>query len=252
MGYSDRFFAVHVRQWIEKGWLPRAGKIIDFGSQEFTEDPARTRDDVRAFLTGVGHAEELPDFTVSAVFRAAGFEYVSIDVDGEHGSRYFDLNSFAVPSEFLGRFDFVNNQGTIEHLANPINGFHTAHDFAKVNGVIRHNMPLMGWKDHGFFYPTPKFYAHLVGANRYEILRARMSVQKVSDSFDDPLIREIADQTGGQKLAFADAFIDLVYRKTSDKPFEIPADHLPLDAADRITEDLREHYRRLAQHRRVP
>jgi len=253
MGYSDTYFNGQVRPWIASGWLPRGGRIIDFGSQQFGRDPESTRADVCAFLKRLGCSEEVPELTVAAVFRAAGFEYVSIDIDGQRGSQYFDLNCFAVPSEHLGHFDFVNNEGTIEHLANPINGFHAAHDFAKVGGVIRHSMPLMGWKDHGFFYPTPKFYAHLIGVNRYEILRAQLSVQKVGDSFETPLFREaVKDQTGGQRLTYTDAWIKLVYRKTSDKPFEIPADHLPMGAADTIAEDLREHYQQLARHRRAP
>ncbi len=255
MGYGAKFFTVQARQWIDKGWLPPGGKIIDLGSQEFTEDPARTRDDVREFLRGMGPAVELPEFTVSAVFRAAGFEYVSIDVDGEHGSRYFDLNSFAAPSEFLGRFDFVNNQGTIEHLANPINGFHAAHDMAKLYGVVRHAMPLIRWKRHGLLYPTVKFYDRLRGANRYELLGARITVRPVSEPFGDAFVKEIVDETAGQKWANTEAVIDVVYRKTSNRPFEIPTDHLhhlPVERADRIARDLSEYYRELAQHRRVP
>jgi hypothetical protein len=255
MGYSSRYFWGKVRPWVEKGWLPPGGKLIDFGSQQFGNDSERTRADVFALLKWMGHSEEVPELTVPAVFHAAGFEYVSIDVDGQRGSQYFDLNCFAVPSEYLGHFDFVNNEGTIEHLVNPINGFHAAHDFAKVDGVIRHSMPLMGWKDHGFLYPTPKFYAHLIGANCYQTLVSRMSVQQVSESFDDPLIRKIINQTGGQRLTYTDAWIELIYRKTADKPFEIPVDHLhhlPAETADKIAQDLKEYYRQLAHHRRVP
>lgn len=252
MGCSEKYFTGAVGEWIEKGWLPLRGRIIDFGSQEFVGDVENTRADVSKFLSGIPGAREPSELTVSAVFQAAGFEYVSIDVDGQRGSQYFDLNSFAVPRKYHGRFDFVNNEGTIEHLVNPINGFHAAHDLTKLYGVIRHSMPLIGWKEHGFFYPTVKFYATLIGENRYELLQARMSIQSVNESFGDALVREIRDETGGQRLAFADAWIHLAYRKTADKPFEIPADHLPLEAAGRIVEGLRKNYRKLARRRRTP
>jgi len=255
MGYAARFVTIQVRHWIDKGWLPLGGKIIDLGSQEFGQDPAQTRDDVRDFLSGIPGAKEPRELTVPAIFRAAGFEYVSIDVDGQHGSQYFDLNSFAVPSQYLGRFDFVNNQGTIEHLANPINGFHAAHDMAKVHGVIRHGMPLIRWRRHGLFYPTVKFYDRLRGANRYELLRARVTILSVSEPFGDAFVNEIVDQTGGRWSANAEAAMDVVYRKTSDKPFEIPTDHLhhlPAETREKIARDLGEYYRELAQHRRVP
>jgi hypothetical protein len=82
---------------------------------------------------------------VDAIYAALGIEYLAIDVDGACGSTFFDLNTFAAPAAWCSAFDFVNNEGTIEHLANPINGFHVAHDIAKVGAVIRHNFPLVGW-----------------------------------------------------------------------------------------------------------
>jgi hypothetical protein len=35
----------------------------------------------------------------------------------------------------------VNNEGTVEHFANPMNDFQVAHEIAKPGGVIRHNFP---------------------------------------------------------------------------------------------------------------
>jgi hypothetical protein len=51
------------------------------------------------------------------------------------------------------------SSSTIEHLACPINGFHVAHDMAKVGDVVRHNLPLIGWFQPGFVNLITKFYA---------------------------------------------------------------------------------------------
>jgi hypothetical protein len=108
---------------------------------------------------------------VASIYDAFGVNYTAIDVDSAHGSKFFDLNTSESPIYWRNTFNFVNNEGTIEHLVNPINGFLVAHETVKVGGVVRHSLPLIGWRDHGFLCPTTKFYAHLVGVNGYEPLQ---------------------------------------------------------------------------------
>ena len=131
MGYSPLYFPCHVQGWLEAGWLKPGQALMDFGAQEFDSGPCDG-----AFLRTHG----LPDnATIREVYEKLGIKYHSIDVDGAHGSTFFDLNSQAPPADWLGAFDFVNNEGTIEHLVNPINGFQVAHEMTKVGGVIRHS-----------------------------------------------------------------------------------------------------------------
>lgn len=113
------------------------------------------------------------------------------------------MNTFAAPAEWRGAFDFVNNEGTIEHLANPLNGFRVAHDIAKAGGVIRHNFPLVGWTQHGFANLTSKFYAHLIGDNAYEVLRAEVTLSEPTP-FNDPLFTTCyaADRSDGLTTEF--------------------------------------------------
>lgn len=220
MGYSRDYFTTWVKDWIDRGWLAPGHRLIDFGAQEF-DGPA----------------------SVAEMYATLGINYASIDVDGARGSTFFDLNTFAVPHEWMGAFDFVNDEGTVEHLVNPINCFHVAHDMAKIGGVIRHSFPLIGWREHGFFYPTTKLCAQLVGDNGYELLEA------------------IASHTG--QTPFADAFFKLdratpavtdlwaflTYRKTSNRPFVIPVDHVGGPSAARTKVVLRENYDRMTNHR---
>lgn len=243
MGYAPSYFSAHVAKWLRERWLRRDSKIIEFGAQEFSGDIRESRQDIAHFLRSHGVEEacinEIADpnrpLLVSEIYRSLGVEYTAIDVDGAFGSLFFDLNSGRPPDEWRGAFHFVNNEGTIEHLINPINGFQVAHELLEVGGVARHSMPLTGWVNHGFFYPTPKFYGTLIGANNYELLEAEAQLLfRPLDLVDtrfriiDEIGREI-DQGGA---TIADAWILLTYRKSRDADFAIPLDHIYSDVSD--------------------
>ena len=227
MGYAAEYFPTHVARWLDEGWLFPGARLIEFGAQEFYCDPQAAREQTRAFLStrGKSPAEieaaigRSGSVSVASAYRALGVDYVAIDVDETYGSTFFDLNTFAPPPEWLGAFDMVNNEGTIEHLINPINGFQVTHELLKPGGVARHSAPLTGWRDHGLFHPTSGFYAAMLNENRYELLDARADFQPPR-SWDDPLFqlaepREIPTLWGL-----------IVYRKQIDEPFRPPADHL--------------------------
>jgi hypothetical protein len=241
MGYSEGYFEGPVANWLENGWLPKDGSIIELGAQEFYSDPVVTRSKVRQFLLAQDKTEaevsevmgESGLFPVANVYRSLGIAYTAIDVDRTHDSTYFDLNTFVVPPEWIGRYDFVNNEGTIEHLVNPINGFNVIHELLKVGGVARHSMPLSGWREHGFVYPTTKFYAQLIGANGYEVLQAYVEASERPTPFECPLFK-----TKSSDFALTDVWLHLVYRKTSDHAFAFPSDHLIAPDAANIAQRL--------------
>jgi hypothetical protein len=266
MGYTAHYFQHAVQLWFDRGWLkPQQGqRLIEFGAQEFfADDLAEVHHEVGGFLTRHGASEaaietvlgnSLPK--VDAIYAAMGIDYLSIDVDGAHGSTFFDLNTFGAPPAWRNAFDFVNNEGTIEHLANPLNGFHVAHDIAKVDGVIRHNFPLIGWSQHGFANLTTKFYAHLVGDNAYEVLRVQATVSEPTP-FEDPLFTTCVALTGLSDSptkqipppAVTNIWGELIYRKTSDRPFVIPVDHVGGPSAASTRDQLIENYRNVVRLR---
>jgi hypothetical protein len=179
--------------------------------------------------------------------------YTSIDVDGSHDSKFLDLNTAAPPVYWRNAFDFINNEGTIEHLVNPINGFQLAHEMVKVGGVVRHNFPLIGWRDHGFLYPTTKFYAHMIGDNGYEALQVR-ALLTGSTLFDDSFFKMVLDGNGDPAPlpTVTDIWGELIYRKTADRPFVIPVDHVGGPAADAMRARLIENHRKHAASRPYP
>jgi hypothetical protein len=257
MGYNQFYFRHLVQSWLDAGWLQPQHRLMEFGAQEFHSEVDETRREVGAFLSQHGLAPTVVDGVlgngypqIHLVYAMIGVAYASIDVDGARGSTYFDLNAFAPPPEWHNAFDFINNEGTIEHLVNPINGFQVAHEMAKVGGVIRHSFPLIGWREHGFFYPTTKFCAHMVGDNAYELLKAGAMMTEHTP-FDDPFFKQVVDETH-MPIAppkVTNIWAELIYRKTSDRPFVIPVDHVGGPEAGTARRRLNEHHRQIARGR---
>jgi hypothetical protein len=253
MGYVPEYFGAHVAHWLEEGWLPPGGRLLDLGAQEIVGEGAEVARQLADFLAvrGVAVADLLGEdgcYAIARVFAATGITYTSIDVDGQLGSLFFDLNSEAAPPEWRGHFDFVNNEGTTEHLVNPINALHVAHEVLKVGGIARHSVPLTGWGDHGLIYPTTKFWALLMDANRYQQLEAYIEV-KAARALDQPPRFAVRAEAGFPQVC--DAWLHLTYRKTGDADFAIPVDHILVPDVDAVVKLLRTNHDRLAA-RRLP
>jgi SAM-dependent methyltransferase len=236
MGYRENYFQ-SVRHWQSAGWLPPGGRLIDFGAQGFSGDPTAIKND----LAGLGIDLDRP--TVAEAYRALGIDYIAIDVDASNGSLFFDLNTQVPPPEWIGAFDMVNNEGTIEHLANPMNGLQVAHELVKVGGVVRHSVPMLGHRKHGLFNATPKLWSELMIANRYQCLEAFIDFQEDDPSF--AYAGFIVRDNKGRPCSAApasNAWVTLTYRKTRDAPFEIPTDHLLFPLGSVVAEDLRRNF----------
>lgn len=256
MGYGPDFFRNVVSRWIEAKWLPGGGRIMEFGAQEFHGNLEHARASIREFLEAQGVDEATIDKVipvtrgpkVADVYAALGIDYMSIDVDSSLGSNFFDLNTFAPPVEWRGNFDLVNNEGTIEHLINPINGFHVAHELLRVGGVAIHSMPLSaGWGDHGYVHPTIRFYIYLHAANNYEILDADILVDETPLDFVDARFK-IRNRHNGRVIENAadvkltNAWIRIALKKTKAARFRIPSDHLDIDRPDDVTKVLQDNF----------
>jgi len=246
MGYRENYFSQRVCYWLASGWLPKGGRLIDFGAQAFAGDPA----DIKKDLAGIGIDLDRP--TVADAYRALGIDYVAIDVEPLDGVLFFDLNTQAPPAEWIGAFDMVNNEGTIEHLASPMNGLHVAHDLMKVGGVVHHSMPMLGHRKHGLFNATPKLWSELMLANHYQPLEAFIDFQEDDASFGYTgfIVRDLTKKPCTAARA-SNAWITLVYRKTRDAPFVIPTDHLLFPLGSVVAADLRRNFEQWSAARPV-
>src|SRR5262249_49562533 len=105
------------------------------------------------------------------LFRRAGFRYTAIDYSNFRGIVRLDLNKKRLPWRHRGRYQFVANTGTSEHILNQYNVFEVIHEAAKPGGIMYHGVPAWGDYEHGIFNYTPKFFWALAKANDYKFIR---------------------------------------------------------------------------------
>lgn len=174
------------------------------------------------------------------VLERAGFRYEAIDIARGYRTRIVDLNHAALPQDMVGAFDAVINFGTTEHILNQMNSFVAIHDAAKPGGMIWHQLPAIGFLDHGYFTYTGRFFFDLAGYNRYEIVdmwfdgpggpedvfAAVRSYRSVFPALERRLgrIDAVARDRTLAATPIPTISINVVYRKVHDAPFTGPAE----------------------------
>jgi hypothetical protein len=104
-----------------------------------------------------------------------GLDYTAIDVDGTPDAVPLDLNFDDAPDDIKGRFHYVSNMGTTEHVINQMQAFKVIHDLTAVDGVMMHALPSQGMVNHGFFLYHPNFFFTLARTNGYKLVYASLS-----------------------------------------------------------------------------
>jgi hypothetical protein len=104
------------------------------------------------------------------VLERAGFRCEAIDIARGYRTRILDLNHAALPQDMVSAFDAVINFGTIEHILNQTKSFCVIHEAAKPGAMIWHQLPAVGYLDHGYFVYTCRFFFALAGYDRYEVV----------------------------------------------------------------------------------
>ena len=107
---------------------------------------------------------------LSELLDLTAFEYTSYDVCPALKTEIFDLNEEHLPSHYREHFDIILNFGTTEHIINQLNSFRVMHDALKVGGIFFHQLPSVGWIDHGYFCYHECFFTDLANSNGYEIV----------------------------------------------------------------------------------
>jgi hypothetical protein len=141
-------------------WCPKEGLVKDL-FRAFGKPPPRP-DMLERFASWKGSAREL--------YTGLGFSYQCIDVDPSNESIRLDLNFDPCPPEHKGKYAFVTNHGTSEHLLNQKNFFEITHDLTKPGGYMLHAVPFNGQFEHGFFNYQPNFFDSLARYNSYKML----------------------------------------------------------------------------------
>jgi hypothetical protein len=104
-----------------------------------------------------------------------GLNYTAIDVDGSPDAVPLDLNFDNAPGNLKGRFHYVSNMGTTEHIINQMQAFKVIHDLTAVDGIMMHVLPSQGLVNHGFFLYHPNFFFTMSRTNGYKVVYASVS-----------------------------------------------------------------------------
>lgn len=245
----------YVRKMEELGLLRSSGlNILDIGSSNLY---SATSEEIKGFLRrhGVLKLDEMNEFAdrlaygsgydpvkggrneafIGELFEAAGMHYESFDIADGYRTTVLDLNHTILPAGLQRKFDLVMNFGTTEHILNQLNCFKIIHDATKVGGHIYHSLPAVGYVDHGYITYTGRCFFDVAGYNDYELVACWFdgphgansifdSLRSYSGSF--PALKkaleqfELTDQGRALRdLVIPDVGINVVYRKTRDKPF---------------------------------
>jgi hypothetical protein len=166
--------------------------------------------------------------------------YTSFDVCPALKTEILDLNFEGCPAGYRGTFDVVLNFGTTEHIINQVNCYRVMHDALKVGGVGVHQVPSVGWLDHGYFSYQPPFFDDLVKANRYEMVErwfTRWSETSLNPSIDlrDPWRPQVRDSASdGAPRTVPNYNLNIVVAKRVEAPFaitlELATSHAALSA----------------------
>lgn len=242
----------YVRRMEELGLLRGSDlNVLDIGSSNLY---SATSDEIKGFLRKYGalkpdgmdaFAERLSygsgydpikggrnEAFIGELFEAAGMHYESFDIAAGYRTTVLDLNHAVLPQGLQRKFDLVMNFGTTEHILNQLNCFKVIHDATKVGGHIYHSLPAVGYVDHGYITYTGRCFFDVAGYNDYELVACWFdgphgannifdSLRSYSGSFPALMkALEQFDQNGALRdLVIPDIGINVVYRKTRDKPF---------------------------------
>lgn len=232
MGVSTKtlYRLLHIK---ELGYVPAGAKILEFGAQNIR--CVGDEDIVSSFIDSFHCLSTPPRYnkktinrlcdqgTMAELMELCGYEYTALDIFESPSTILFDLNNDDVPKELEGYFDLITNFGTTEHILNQHKAFESLHKFAKIGGVIYHDIPLGGYFYHGYFSYNPLFFHHLALANQYNEVGSWFSKMPNDTAFPNPTPAEMVDG-GWPDQGFHDAGIEFILQKTSNNPFRTPVD----------------------------
>jgi hypothetical protein len=105
----------------------------------------------------------------------------------------FDLNERECPEHLKGRYDFIIDSGTMEHVFHVPNFLTNVHAMLRPGGRVMHLTPSSNYIEHGFYCFSPTFFADYYSVNNYEI----NTMQVVKHAPQPEVPWEISDYSPG-------------------------------------------------------
>ncbi len=109
-------------------------------------------------------------------YEAMGFEsWTPIDSHSRKGTLAMDLNrSLTRDLGYTETFDFVNNNGSTEHVFDQRMVHENIHNLCRVGGIMAHKCPTLHVMNISFYGVAPAFFYDIAQANRYDLLDYRI------------------------------------------------------------------------------
>jgi hypothetical protein len=230
----------------ERGYLSAdRRRLLDVGTQNLYH---LTLDSARAFVDNHGGISDEIEFKTSVdeialrsrpgnvsnrswlseIIDLSNIEYTSFDVCPGLRTEILDLNRQDLPEKYRDYFDVVLNFGTTEHIFNQFNSYRVMHDALSSGGVFFHQVPTVGYVDHGYFCYHPLFFKDLALANDYEILDMWYSTSgaypiNATIDFRDALKPNVKNSATipADAATPLSAVLNVVMRKLRPSPFRI-------------------------------
>jgi SAM-dependent methyltransferase len=160
-------------------------------------------------------------------------EYLSYEIFAGRNVQIFDLNRDEIPDEHKEHFDCVFNFGTTEHVFNQYNAFKVIHDATRVGGVMFHQVPCVGYINHGYWIYSPRTFLELATANSYDVeafwitgpqgtTRLDLVSQSPEMSWDDSLPENFLRHWATHLVP--NGLINALFRKRRGDRFRLPLD----------------------------
>jgi hypothetical protein len=113
----------------------------------------------------------------SSVFAALGFSATeALDITNAEGAEHLvDLNDDELPAALAGRFGFVVNGGTLEHIFHVPNALTNISKLLGPGGAVLHLLPCHNWVDHGFYQVSPTLMFDYYTAAGFTILGSALA-----------------------------------------------------------------------------
>jgi hypothetical protein len=158
-------------------------------------------------------------------------EYLAFDLAPNARTMPFDLNRQSLEKRMRGHYDVVLNFGTTEHVVNQFHSFKTIHDLLAIGGIAYHQVPHIGYSDHGYFTYEPKFFQHLAEANGYEMIDMWLTPNSFMP-FPAIDVREYGQESTYRVAPLSDQtpamlkwyLLNVAYKKTTSDAFRLGLD----------------------------
>ncbi len=216
------------------GLLEGINKIVEMGSQELHLTALDLEEMIKMAGLNNFQKNKFPDIdnwpnsprcSAKSFYQFLGIkEYVSIDMNKEHGSISLDFNLPLEDTSLYSQFDLVTDHGACEHAFNIAETYRTMHRLCKPKGLIVIAQSL--WGGNGYFLYDESFFDGIAAANNYKIIfnsyviTTKSKTPNGSDNqFHIPLNRDLLKTID---LSNANIGVYVVLQKQDKSDFKFP------------------------------